>query len=132
MIRSMRLKFWWGPKFGTLTPDCDSDTPNRDGVSVLCSLLTDSGGGHYLDAVPWLEEGLRHIESVKHGAEKEADWARDAWGARLSHDKATIYSLYQENYAAGMNLDAFETVLRAWLDFVQSPPDANASRTIEV
>jgi len=132
MILPMQIKFWWGTKFGELAPDCDSDIHNRDGVSVLCSLLTDSGGGHYLDAVPWLEEGLRLIEAVRRDTEKEADWARDAWGALLTRDQATIYSLYQEDYAMKMSLDAFEKALRAWFDFVQSPPDAKVFKTIEV
>ena len=43
----------------------------------------------------------------------------------------TIYSLYQENYAAVMALDAFERVLRAWIEFSRAPPHAKA-RTIVV
>ena len=126
----MEIRFGWRESFGELVPDCACDTLNRDGVSLLCSLLGDSGGGRYLDALPWLEEGLRRIEAVKRGEAASLDWARDAWAALLSRDRATIYSLYDEKYAEAMSLHAFEKALRAWTDFIQTPPNANATRTI--
>jgi hypothetical protein len=128
----MKITFWWRESFGKLEPACETDVRNQDGVSMLSCLLTDSGGGHYLDAVPWLKEGLRCIESVKRGDKPSVEWARDAWAANISLNHVTIFSLYQEDYAMDMDLDAFEAALRAWIDFIQTPPDANASKSIEV
>ncbi|MFZ0747351.1 MAG: hypothetical protein WAM85_23305, partial [Terracidiphilus sp.] len=115
-----------------LVPACESDTLNLDSISPLSCLLTDSGGGCYLDALPWLEEGLRRIAASKLGVAKLVDWARDTWAAQMSEDHVKIYSLHDEEYAETIGLDAFEKALRAWTEFIQTPPDAKASRTIEI
>jgi len=53
-------------------------------------------------------------------------------GRADSQDRVKIYSLYQEDYAADMDLDAFEKALRAWIKFIQKSPDPNESVTIEI
>jgi hypothetical protein len=128
----MEINFRWRESFGKLEPACESDATNSDGVSLLCSLAVDHGGGDYRNALPWLEEGLKNIDAVKRGEVASLEWARDAWSVRLSKERATIYSLYDEKYVQVMSLDAFEKVLRAWTEFVQTPPDASATRTIVV
>ena len=126
----MKLTFSWYEQFGTLEPKCESDTRNHDGVSLVCCLLSDTGGLPYLSSLPWIEEGLRRIDAVKRGEAESLRWGREDWGAWLRRDGARIYSLHEEEYGNVMPLETFEAALRAWKDFLQTPPDANTTKTV--
>ena len=117
---------------GRPEPVCESDALNRDGVSVLSSLLTDTVGLPYLSTLPWLDEGLRRLDTVKRGEAQSVRWAREDWAACFIHDRAEVYSLHDESYSEVLSLDAFEVALRAWIDFIHSPPDANTESTLVV
>jgi hypothetical protein len=128
----MKLRFYWWRPFDALEPSCRSDRVNHEGVSILSCLLSDSGGLRYLDTLPWLEEGLRRIRAVKLGEAESLEWGRETWGAKLGRDHATLHSLHDDDYADTIGLDALESALRAWIDFLQTPLDANASTTVVV
>jgi hypothetical protein len=128
----MRLTFSWQEQFGELEPVCESDTFNHDGVSLVSCLLMDTGGLPYLSTLPWIDEGLRLIEAVKCAEAESLEWGREDWGASLRCDGAKIYSLHDEDYADVMPLEPFEAALRAWKDFLQTPPNAKTTRTIFV
>lgn len=128
----MKLRFYWSEQFGRLEPACESDALNYEGVSPLSSLLTDTGGLPYLSSLPWLDEGLRRLDTVKLGEAQSLGWAREDWGATFFRDRVNIYSLHDESYAEDLSSDAFETTLRAWIEFIQSAPDAKAERTLVV
>jgi hypothetical protein len=128
----MKLTFSWHEQFGKLEPACDSDTVNHDGVSHVCCLLSDTGGLPYLSTLPWIEEGLRRIDTVKRGEAESLRWGREDWGALLHRDGARIYSLHDDDYADVMPLVAFEAALRAWIEFIRLPPDSKATMTIDL
>jgi hypothetical protein len=128
----MKLKFGWREISDNPRPTSEYDRVNKDGVSLLSNLLMDHGGGDYIHSLPWIEKGLRLVETVRRGEAESLEWARDAWAVLLRKDGATIYSLYDENYTEVTDLDAFESALRAWRDFLQTPPDANTTKTVVV
>lgn len=129
----MRITFSWENINGTLTPSCSSSIVNHDGVSILSCLLMDDGGMHYLDTLPWINEGILTVDKIKKaGNLKTANWDRDAWGVVLTNDKVQIYSLYDENYFETLNIQAFEGALLAWKDFLQSSPSLSTSKDIKL
>jgi hypothetical protein len=128
----MKIRFYWREYFGELAPACETDAVNKDGVSLLSCLLMDNGGTPYLQDLPGLEQGLDFIQAVKRGEANEIDWGREVWAALIRKHWVKIYSEFQEGYATEMNVDAFEQVLRAWIEFIQTPPDSNTSVTLEV
>lgn len=128
----MKLTFSWREQFERLEPACTSDVLDRDGMSLVSCLLTDTGGLPYLSTLPWLEEGLRQSEAVRCGEAESLRWGREDWGAVLRRDGVTLYSLHVEDFASVLPLDAFEAALRAWIEFVQTAPDREATRIVEI
>ncbi|MBL8388227.1 MAG: hypothetical protein JNK17_08445 [Hydrogenophaga sp.] len=128
----MKLFFSWEKSADSLHPSCSSNVVNQVGVSPLACLLTDDGGQRYLDTVPWLNEGIERAKLIRHSGINTVDWSRDAWGAELSREQAKIYSLYEDDCFETLNLDAFETALLAWRNFIQMTPDPGASQMIEI
>jgi hypothetical protein len=123
----MRLRFWWPESSDTPRPAAESDRLNHDGISLLASVLTDQGGGHWQGALPWIREGLSMVERVRRGEVDAADWSRDTFGVDLHKDRARIYSLYVEDYDESMDLDDFDAALRAWLRFLEAGPQPGAT-----
>jgi len=130
----MKLRSSWREWSGRLEPTCETDTVFRDGDSLLSCLLMDTGGLPYgdLEMIAWFEEGQRRIRAVKLGEAESLTWGREDWGFAVSRDRAEIYSLHEEDHAELISVDALERALRAWIDFMQTPPGANATRTIVV
>ena len=124
----MRLELGWRATSDNLRPT----SVDKDGVSLLSNFLMDHGGGDYLHSLPWIDECLRHVETVKRGEAKSLESARDAWAVLLRADGARIYSLFDETYSELIHLDAFESALRAWRDFLQTPPDVHTTRIVVV
>jgi len=118
----MKITFSWNRNADGCTPVSKSDLLNQDGISLLDCLLMDSGGLHYPDSVPWLNEGMKRIKSVAMGELESSDWSRETWGVELKKDKAKIYSLHDEHYCQIISLDGFSKVLQKWLDFLQRMP----------
>lgn len=115
-----------------LSPVCSSSVVNRDGVSPLACLLNDDGGQLFLNTLPWLNEGLDRVRSVKGAKVDFVDWSRDAWGAELTRENVKIYSLHDENYFELIGIESFETALSAWLDFIKQKPEAGAIKEIDL
>lgn len=86
----------------------------------------------FLDTVPWLDEGVERIRSVKDSKINFSDWSRDAWGAELTKDQVKIYSLYDEDYFELLNVDSFERALLAWLNFIQLKPEVGVIQEVEI
>ncbi|MBI6562492.1 hypothetical protein EIG75_26825 [Pseudomonas syringae] len=128
----MKLHFSWDESGGALSSSVSSSIVNKDGVSPLACLLTDDGGQLFLDTVPWLDEGVVRIRSVKSSKINFSDWSRDAWGAELTKGQVRIYSLYDENYFELINIDSFERALLAWLNFVQLKPEVGVTQEVEI
>ena len=128
----MKLTFLWGSSLGRMSPSCDSTCVNKDGVNLLSCLLNDDGGIDHPSWVPWIEEGISRIDAVTSGAVAVGDWSREAWGARLTSEVVTIHSLYEEDYAELFATPRFRRALVAWLEFVQSMPDADVTQEIEI
>ncbi|MBX8547550.1 hypothetical protein K5D53_23250 [Pseudomonas cichorii] len=105
---------------------------NKNGVSPLACLLTDDGGQLFLDTVPWLEEGLDRVRSVKDAKVGFIDWSRDAWGAELTKEHVKIYSLHDESYFELISINSFEMALLAWLGFIRLKPAAKVSQEVEI
>ncbi|WP_234452762.1 MULTISPECIES: DUF5376 domain-containing protein [unclassified Pseudomonas] len=128
----MKLHFSWEESAGTLSPVCNSNMVNRDGVSPLACLLTDDGGQLFLDTVPWLDEGLDRTRLVKGDKVDFVDWSRDAWGAELTKEHVKIYSLHDESYFELIAIDSFEIALLAWLDFIKLKPAVGIIQEVEI
>ncbi|MBI5256102.1 MAG: hypothetical protein HY855_06350 [Burkholderiales bacterium] len=126
----MNLKFFWTISDDMPSPNCQSDSVDKDGVSPLECLLTDDGGQPYLSTIPWLEAGLNSIDLVKTGMAERQHWDRECWGAELSQSQVRVYSLYDENCAETLSLSAFELALSGWAAFLRSQPDAQRVTTI--
>ena len=128
----MNVSFSWVQTGDGLSPTCNSDVVNEDGVSPLCSLLTDDGGQRYLDTVPWLDEGMNRINSVRNSGVGKADWSRDAWGVELTNEQAKIYSLQDENYFQIVGIKSFEIALSKWKNFIQLKPEFGMILELEI
>lgn len=128
----MNLTLSWEFAAGRVTPCCRSVVVNKDGVSLLACLLMDDGGQGYLHTVPWIDEGIAKVDAVANEDVSEADWDRDDWGVKLKSAEAVVYSLHDESYAEVIDLPSFRRALVAWREFVQSTPDANVEREVEI
>lgn len=114
----MILRFAWNEAFSNSSPTCTSDIVNADGISPLCCLLTDDGGQAPADTLPWLDEGIGRIKSVKDSKIDFVDWSRDAWGVELSKSHAKVYSLYDSDCFEVIDLNSFEVALLGWRNFI--------------
>ncbi|PMS17003.1 hypothetical protein C0Z18_21280 [Trinickia dabaoshanensis] len=128
----MKLTFSWQDAAGRETPCCSSVIVNKDGVSLLACLLMDDGGQGYLGTVPWIDEGIAKVDAVLGGEITEGNWDRDDWGAKLKSDEAVIYSLNDEDYKEVIDLTVLRRALVAWREFVQSVPDTNIKKEVEI
>lgn len=132
----MKLKYYWyvseAYKDGILNPSCTVIDPASELDECIANYLVDDGGQSYLATIPWMDECLEKIASIKSGEIEVIDWSRDAWGAELSVSGAKIYSLYDESYFSIMSLDALEKALLTWKEFLQLPPELNLICEIEI
>ena len=128
----MKLYLFWERSTNGLSPSCTSNMVNSDGVSPLTCLLTDDGGQKFFDTLPWLNEGLNRIKSIKEAKLNFVDWSRNAWGAELTRANAKIYSLHDEEYFEILDLDSFEIALLTWRNFIQSQPKIGLNQTLEI
>jgi hypothetical protein len=128
----MKLHLFWEKSIGGLSPSCNSDVVNNDGISPLACLLTDDGGQRFLDTISWLDEGIERIELIKRSAINFTDWSREAWGAELSKGKAKIYSLYDDDCFETISLDAFEIALLEWRKFINTQQTIDNKLIVEL
>jgi hypothetical protein len=128
----MEVYFSWRDDSGGLIPFCHSNTLNKFGVSPLACLLMDSGGQRHLSTVPWLDEGLKRIKSIKNHEVELADWDREDWASELKGTGAKIYSAHDENCFELVEIDAFEKMLSAWKNFIQSKPASGITQKVEI
>jgi hypothetical protein len=105
---------------------------NPDGISLLCSLLTDDGGLCGDEMLSWMDEGINRIESVKNLSKVTANWGREAWGVELYKEYAKIYFLFEEDYFEIVPLASFETAILNWKKFIQLEPSDSTVLEIEI
>ena len=117
----MKISFRWAMVLDQMTPICESDSINSDGVSPLACLLMDDGGMGYLHAMSWVDEGLKMTRLVQDGVSNHARWDRECWGAELAENMVKIYSLYDDDCFEIVGLNSFDGILRAWREFVVAP-----------
>lgn len=128
----MNIEFSWKHDADGYSPVSKSNLVNHDGVSLLDCVLMDSGGLPYLETIPWLNEGVKRIQSVAVGKCDAADWSRETWGVELREGEAKIYSLYDEAYSQVLSLDVFARILQEWMAFLQSRPDSERVETYSI
>lgn len=128
----MKLKFTWEKTGERLSPYCASTRRNNDGISLLASLLMDDGGRNYSQTIAWIDEGIITTDAILNGEILTGKWDREAWGAKLKSNKVKIYSLHSDDYTEEIAPSTFRYALVAWKDFIQSSPDINAIREIEI
>jgi len=126
----MKMKFLCVDIDGEITPICESDYVNDDGINLLSNLLTDDGGVELSDSSEWLNEGVRIAEQVSDKMVSAADWDRETWGAEIAPDGVKVYSLYDENYCQEFSLADFIIILKSWVKFINS--ELNIDSTYEV
>jgi hypothetical protein len=90
----------------------------------------DCGGVHHLEAIPWLDEGIKRLTSVISREVESSDWSCETWGVAFRNSRAKIYSLHDEEYCQVLSLDAFAKVLQEWTAFLQSEPDDRETKTL--
>ena len=95
--------------------------------SFLCD---DEGLGlQYLSA--WIEEGNKKISLVKNSELMIFDWIGKAWSAKVSRDAVKIYWDYDDTeYFDVMSFESFEKIVRAWSEFITSPPDVEKTKIV--
>lgn len=131
-IGKMRLTFSWDEDTGTPSPRCESDSVNRDGVSLLACFLMDDGGCGNGQSINWIDEGLRRIGLIQNDAETSNDWCRETWGSRLTINEAVIFSLHDESYFQTISLNQFKYALLAWKDFLWLAPSPEQTYSIDI
>jgi len=128
----MQLSFSWNDESGALSPQCESNAVNADGICLLASILMDDGGCGHAHSIQWLDEGLKRVDSVSSGESCSLDWCRETWGANLTKNEATIYSLHDESYLQRFSLNQFYIAVVAWKSFLQKLPSLQSAEQIEV
>lgn len=128
----MNIIFSWKRDADGYAPVSRSNLLNQDGVNLLDCVLMDSGGLHYLETIPWLNEGTNRIASVATRELESSDWSRETWGVEFRNNKAKIYSLHDEEYVQILSLDGFSKVLQEWTAFLQSKPDDRETGTLNL
>jgi hypothetical protein len=116
----MELRFSWVEQFGHLVPA--SRASNGIGYSPLSCLLTDDGGIPYVQTVPWFDQCLSRIGLLKNKQLESYDWGREHWAAELSRTEVRVICQLDETCFEIVGIDAFETILLAWRNFIQSGP----------
>ncbi len=129
---NMELSFSWNESRGELSPHCASNAVNVDGICLLSSLLLDDGGCGHAHSLDWLDEGLKRVDSVSSGESRYLDWSRESWGAKLTSDVVTIYSLHDEACFQEFSLLQFRTALAAWRSFLQRTPSLESTEQVEI
>lgn len=118
----MELGFSWVEQHGHTVPACRAN--NGIGYSPLSCLLTDNGGLPYLQALPGFEQCLNRIDLLKNKLLESYYWGREHWAAELSPNEARVICQLDDTCFEIVEVDAFEKILQAWRDFIQSgPPD---------
>lgn len=120
---NINVNFSWKHEADGYTPVSSSYFLNQDGVSLLDCVLMDNGGLCYLETIPWLDEGIKRINSVATGELESSDWNRETWGVEFRKNKAKIYSLHDEEYFQILSIDGLLKALQEWTAFLQSKPD---------
>ncbi|MFM0738142.1 hypothetical protein PQQ51_12945 [Paraburkholderia xenovorans] len=128
----MKLFFSWINSPNGLTPFCESDLTNNDGVSALSCLLMDDGGRNYLQTIPWIDEGISRLNLVVNGGSGLLSWDREAWGVKVEGGKAVIYSLIDEDYCEEIEVGGLCNALWAWRGFLRSTPDSYSLQEVEI
>jgi hypothetical protein len=126
----MEVEFSWIDVAGSLVPFCHSNRLNDFGVSPLACLLMDSGGQRHLSTIPWIDEGLARIKSVRMHEVECADWDREDWFAEMNHHSAKIYSAHDETCSELVGIDGFEEALSRWKAFLLSKPALRSERYV--
>jgi hypothetical protein len=128
----MQLSFSWNEDRGVLSPHCESNAVNVDGICLLALILLDDGGCGHAHSIHWLDEGLEKIDSVSSGESSSVNWDRETWGATLKRDEVTIYSLHDESCFQQFSLRQFHTAIVAWESFIQKAPSLESAEQIEI
>ena len=126
----MNIRFSWEQHGNRYDPVSQSDSLNENRVSLLDCVLMDGGGLPHRDTLPWLNEGIRRIESVATGELESSDWNRETWGVEFKRNEAKIYSLHDETCFQTLSLDAFAKALREWTAFLRSEPGKRETEAI--
>ena len=129
---NIQLSFSWHDERGALSPHCESNAVNVDGICLLTSILLDDSGLSYAHVIDWLDDGLKRIDSVTSGESRSVDWDRETWGANLTRNEVTIYSLHDESYFQKFSLKQFHTALVAWKSFLQKTPSLESAEQLEI
>lgn len=128
----MQLTFFWAEHQDQLSPRCESDLDNPDGVCLLSSILTDDGGLGVTNSTEWLETRLKRISSIVTGESKSLDWNRETFGSTLTSQDVTIYSLHDDSNFEKFGLKQFQLALTEWKTFLELQPSAESSKQIEI
>lgn len=126
----MKISFSWKRDVDSIYPVCSSITENNDDKSILSSLLMDDGGLSYNDTIPWVEEGIKRINSVLTSECASFDWDRERRGAEFTIENAQIYSLLDDSYFQILTTQQLKNALVEWKLFLEST--TNIENIIEV
>jgi hypothetical protein len=127
----MELVFSWESIFGRLCPSARSASM-PEALDPLSCLLMDDGGLDFETTLVWLDEGIARTDSVISEGEQKSSWDREDWGAELTPEAATVYSLHDETVREVVAILQFRTVLSAWREFVVSTPRLGFTRKVEL
>lgn len=127
----MKLTFFWESLHGRLEPYCRSDTVNDAGFDILSDFLSDYEGVRLVHTIPWTAEWLERLEAIMTGQVAVATWYKGEGWAVIGAEVSTLF-FFEEDNSMTVATVILRRVLTAWLEFMQSTPDANATMEIEL
>ncbi|WP_447894316.1 hypothetical protein [Vreelandella sp. GE22] len=128
----MKISFLWKNVLGVVSPHCVPETTNEDGINLLSCLLMDDGGVPYQQTIPWVQKGIKQVDSVLSGEVESSSWGRESWGVSITTREAKIYSLYDDEYFENIDTEQFRDALALWKTFLESKPRLEKSKDIVI
>lgn len=123
----MQLKFSWNDHFAKPHANRVPEDADMSDWCPLTCLLMDDGGLTPGTSLAWCQEGIARIEAVlSTGAGHPVSWDRETWGATITRQVTTVYSLHDERCAELFSTAAFHQVLVAWTTWLKAGEKSGA------
>jgi len=89
----------------------------------------DDGGLDTSASLSWIAQGLQMADRALADPAFSGSWDREDWGAKVSHDRISVYSLHDDQCNEEISTQKFREILNSWQEFLAA---SNASDEVEV
>jgi len=80
----------------------------------------DDGGLDLERSSLWIREGIARAAAITAGAQNSAEWSRESWGANITPNLTTVFSLHDEALTETVSTKSFVLALSNWLKFMEA------------